>query len=75
MEGAVLFYKKACLYCHQISGNGGRTGPDLSHVALRLSPNEMTTRIINGGDKMPAYGGMLTQEELKKLLVFLKSRK
>lgn len=75
MHGAVLFYKKACLYCHQIGGNGGQTGPDLSRVALRLSGDEMKTRIVNGGDKMPAYGGTLSQDELQKLLTFLKSRR
>jgi ubiquinol-cytochrome c reductase cytochrome b subunit len=73
--GATLFYKKGCLYCHKINGNGGLNGPDLSHVALRLSPDQMTTRIVNGGDNMPAYGGMISNEQMQKILTFLKSRK
>jgi ubiquinol-cytochrome c reductase cytochrome b subunit len=75
VHGGALFYKKGCLYCHRIEGQGGLKGPDLSHVNLRLSPEEMTVRIINGGNNMPAYGGILTQQQLHEILAFLKSRK
>ncbi|HVV55808.1 MAG TPA: cytochrome b N-terminal domain-containing protein, partial [Mucilaginibacter sp.] len=74
IAGAHLFYRKGCLYCHKIDDRGGITGPNLSHVALRLSPDEMITRIVNGGDKMPAYGGILTKDQLSSILSFLKSR-
>lgn len=73
--GAVLFYKKGCLYCHKIEGDGGLKGPDLSSVALRLSPDEMTTRIVNGGENMPAYGGILTRAQMDKIVAFLKTRR
>lgn len=75
VHGGVLFYSKACLYCHRINGDGGLKGPDLSRVGLRLAPEEMTIRIINGGDNMPAYGGILSKDQLNALLAFLKSRK
>ncbi len=75
MAGADLFFKKGCLYCHSISGDGGHRGPDLTKVADRLTKDEMTIRIVNGGGNMPAFGGSLTKDELKKILAFLNTRK
>lgn len=75
LAGGLLFYQKACLYCHRISGYGGLKGPDLTHVGRRLSEHEIEIRIINGTSEMPAYGPSLTKEELNKLLAFLKTRK
>jgi ubiquinol-cytochrome c reductase cytochrome b subunit len=74
IHGAALFYEKGCLYCHKIKGKGGLTGPDLTTVGLRLNTTEMNIRIVNGGDEMPAYGGMLRQDELAALVAFLQSR-
>ncbi len=74
-QGADLFYKKACLYCHTISGYGGKRGPDLSTVADRLTTDEMKIRIVNGGKYMPPYGPNLSSDELHKIICFLKTRK
>lgn len=75
INGAALFYKKGCLYCHRIDGQGGLKGPDLSAVALRLSPGEIDIRIVNGGSNMPAYGGILTKKDLSSIIAFLNTRK
>lgn len=75
IAGSRLFYDKACMYCHKMGKNGGLTGPDLTHVARRLTEDELELRIINGGDNMPAYGRSLKSDELKKLVAFLMSRK
>ncbi|HVW13362.1 MAG TPA: cytochrome b N-terminal domain-containing protein [Mucilaginibacter sp.] len=75
VRGADLFFKKGCLYCHSVGGQGGLTGPELSHIALRLSTDQMKTRVVNGGDKMPAYGGILSNEQMQEILAFLSSRK
>ncbi len=74
-HGADLFYSKACLYCHTINGKGGERGPDLTHVADRLTGEEMTIRIVNGGTNMPPFGPMLTDKELKDVVAFLETRK
>ena len=74
-RGGMDFNDKGCLYCHKISGNGGLRGPDLTHIGDRLSANELTWRIMNGGLNMPGYGGTLTNVELSDLVTFLKSRK
>ncbi|HVU94267.1 MAG TPA: cytochrome b N-terminal domain-containing protein [Puia sp.] len=75
VRGASLFYRKACLYCHKIEGQGGDTGPDLSAVARRLTADELKLRLVNGGRNMPAYGGLMTNDELKALVEFLQTRK
>jgi ubiquinol-cytochrome c reductase cytochrome b subunit len=73
--GAELFSRKACIYCHTISGYGGRRGPDLTTVGDRFSKDQLTIKIANGGENMPAYGATLTQKELNDLVQFLSTRK
>lgn len=75
MKGVHLFYSKGCEYCHQIGKLGGKTGPDLTLVGRRLDVNELRIRIVNGGADMPAYGGMLTRDEMNDLVAFLQSQK
>ncbi|HUZ47566.1 MAG TPA: cytochrome b N-terminal domain-containing protein [Terriglobia bacterium] len=74
-EGGILFHKKGCEFCHSIAGQGGHRGPDLTFVADRLTPAQMTIRIVNGAQLMPAFGGILTSEQLDDLVAFLKTRK
>ena len=74
-HGYDLFFDKGCQYCHRIEGQGGLRGPDLTEVGERLSPDEMTIRIVNGGYNMPAFGGSLSNEELDDIVAFLRTRK
>lgn len=74
-SGKNLFQEKACLYCHSINNQGGKVGPDLTHVANRLNEQQIIIRIVNGAKNMPAYGGSLSSEELNELVAFLKTRK
>jgi ubiquinol-cytochrome c reductase cytochrome b subunit len=74
VHGAQLFNMKGCEYCHTIGGSGGARGPNLTTVGSRLTREQLTTRILNGGQNMPAYGGTLTPQELDDLLAFLQSR-
>lgn len=73
-EGAQLFYKQGCENCHAIAGQGGHRGPDLTTVADRLTNEQMTVRILNGGTNMPSFGSILKPQELTLLLTFLESR-
>jgi len=75
LAGSVLFQQKACVYCHQIEEYGGHVGPNLTHVGNRLNEQQMQIRIVNGSDNMPAYGASLSNDELTKIVAFLKSRK
>jgi mono/diheme cytochrome c family protein len=43
-------------------------------VADRLGSTEMIIRIANGGVNMPAFAGMLTPDEVDRLVAFLQTR-
>ncbi|MBV9771852.1 MAG: cytochrome b N-terminal domain-containing protein, partial [Bryobacterales bacterium] len=73
-QGAALFFRQGCEYCHTIEGQGGERGPNLSTVADRLTTEQMTIRILNGGTNMPAFAGILKPDELTNILAFLATR-
>ncbi|WP_029917490.1 cytochrome b N-terminal domain-containing protein [Pelobacter seleniigenes] len=73
-RGGLAFSKRGCLYCHTISDQGGRRGPNLTTVGNRLTAQQMTIRILNGGYNMPAYGGILKAKDVEDLVAFLQSR-
>jgi ubiquinol-cytochrome c reductase cytochrome b subunit len=75
VRGVHFFYTKGCEYCHRINGYGGRAGPDLSIIGNLLSRQQLTLRIVNGGNNMPAFGGTLSKEELGDLVGFLSQQK
>lgn len=74
-NGLNLFYKKGCQYCHRINGVGGKRGPDLSLIARSWNPQQLKVQITNGALNMPAYGGILTKNEMNDIVSFLMTRK
>jgi ubiquinol-cytochrome c reductase cytochrome b subunit len=73
--GATLFVRRGCWACHTVRGTGGLAGPDLTFVGDRLSPDQLTTRILNGGRNMPAFASTLTPQEVDQLVAFLRRLK
>jgi cytochrome c oxidase subunit 2 len=90
VRGRELFFANGCNACHTIRGTSaaGVIGPDLTHVGNRLSigagtlPNQIESLVqwiartehAKPGVLMPPFG-MLPQEELKALAVYLKGLK
>ena len=74
-QGVQLFYFRGCEYCHRINNYGGEKGPDLSEVEKRLSAEEIKLQLVSGSKNMPAYGGILSREELNILVYFLSNPK
>ncbi len=74
LEGAATFHARGCQYCHVALGRGGRYGPDLTEVAMRISPQEIAVRIVQGfRADMPAYRDILSQDELDGIIAFLQA--
>jgi ubiquinol-cytochrome c reductase cytochrome b subunit len=74
LHGADRFHAKGCGYCQAIAGNGGRRGYDLTSVADRLTDQQITLRIVNGADNIPAFASSLKPQELIAIVAFLNSR-
>ena len=74
-QGQALFDQEGCHNCHTIAGTGGLRGPNLTTVGNRLSSDQLTWRILNGGNNMPAYNTLLTPAQLNQLVVFLSAMK
>ena len=46
-QGKAMFAASLCLSCHQIKGEGGVAGPDLTQVGSRFTTKDMLEAIIN----------------------------
>jgi ubiquinol-cytochrome c reductase cytochrome b subunit len=70
-QGALVFQAKQCHNCHALGGQGGRRGPALDAVAVRLTQDQLIRQVIQGGGNMPAYGKNLSPAETTALVSFL----
>ncbi len=72
-RGALVFQAKQCRNCHSLDDMGGKRGPALDRVALRLTPDQLIRQVIQGGGNMPAYGKNLSPAETTALVAFLET--
>src|SRR6185437_2695897 len=72
-RGAAVFDASGCRHCHTIGNVGGHRGPDLSDIGQRSSEAAIRQQIVNGSKIMPAFGTVLQQDELRDLIVYLRS--
>jgi ubiquinol-cytochrome c reductase cytochrome b subunit len=72
-RGALVFQAKQCHNCHSLGDAGGKRGPALDSVALRLTEDQLIRQVIQGGGNMPAYGKNLSPAETTALVGFLKT--
>jgi ubiquinol-cytochrome c reductase cytochrome b subunit len=76
LQGALVFQNKNCRNCHALEGIGGRRGPDLTTVGIRLTEGQLIDQVSNGtpgGGNMPAYGKQMLPNEMAALVDFLVS--
>ena len=45
-RGAAIYREKACKSCHMTGGEGGRLGPDLSHIGLNYSREQLRESLL-----------------------------
>lgn len=72
-QGALVFQVKQCHNCHSLGDEGGKRGPALDAVALRLTQDQLIRQVIQGGGNMPAYGKNLSPAETTALVAFLET--
>ncbi len=78
--GRTLYRQEGCFMCHQLDGQGGKVGPDLTHEGKRgrtdawLIGHFKDPSAYSRGSIMPAFKN-LTDRQLQALTTFLQSQK
>ena len=70
-QGALVFEEKQCRNCHSLGGLGGLRGPALDSIATRMTEDQITRQVLQGGGNMPSYGNALNPAETTALVRFL----
>jgi ubiquinol-cytochrome c reductase cytochrome b subunit len=73
IQGALVLQAKQCRNCHSLGGSGGRRGPALDAVAVRMTRDQLVHQVLQGGGNMPAYGKNLSPPETTALVAFLET--
>ena len=75
--GQLLFngYTKSeihCFECHDGSAKGTKYGPALGPRVASLTDDQLTSSIMNGKGKMPAFKGKLGDADVKDIIAWLR---
>ncbi len=73
--GAQLFQSTGCTHCHGETLGGTETAPTLRDVGRRLKPEAIADQIRHGGQAMPAFGDVLTEDQVTQLVAYLRKQK
>jgi mono/diheme cytochrome c family protein len=68
--GAAVFGEN-CSTCHGATGLGGNGGPDLTTMPLAQSEEGAIQQVTNGGGGMPAFEGVLSEEEIENVAAYV----
>ena len=69
VEGRKLFHDGTCQVCHQLWGQGGFLGPDLTNAASRVDETRLASLMTVGSGQMPAFN--YTDEQVRQMRAFL----
>jgi ubiquinol-cytochrome c reductase cytochrome b subunit len=80
IERAAFVFARYCIGCHIIDGEGGKDGPELSHIGSKHDAATLRRWItdpvsVNPDAEMPAFGMRLTPEQLEAISAYLASRR
>jgi ubiquinol-cytochrome c reductase cytochrome b subunit len=80
MERAAAVFARYCIGCHVIDGEGGKDGPELTHIGSKHDAATLRRWItdpesVNPDADMPAFGMRLTPDQLDAIAAYLASRK
>jgi len=64
-------FEHNCIYCHGIDGK--KTYREAADLSLSVKDASLTSAIIRNGSnkKMPAYGGLLSQQEIQNVATYV----
>ena len=71
LTGRELWHANACQVCHQVYGQGGFLGPDLTNAASYLDNARLDLLLKEGSGQMPAFG--FTDEQVAHMAAYLKA--
>jgi ubiquinol-cytochrome c reductase cytochrome b subunit len=75
-----ILVNRFCLNCHRVEGVGGKDGPALSTIGLKLGADQIEMRIIDpkvvqADAKMPALGDKISPEDIKRIAAWFAAHK
>ena len=73
-EGADI-YRARCASCHGSAGEGGPIGPPVDSPDMwdELGEEGVRAVIVDGAEGMPAYGDVLTDDEVDAVVAYLRA--
>jgi nitric oxide reductase subunit C len=71
LRGRRIFHRGSCQVCHQLYGQGGCLGPDLTNAASRVDDTRLASLLTVGSGQMPAFH--LTAPEIADVRAFLEA--
>lgn len=74
--GANLYRSTGCEHCHGSGGLGAPKGPPLVGKPFRKewTAEKIKNQLILGGKKMPAFSDDLSDDDIAKLIVYLRAK-
>ena len=70
-EAGTVVFSENCSTCHGATGHGGNGGPDLRTMPLAQSEEGAIQQVTNGGGGMPAFKGVLSEEEIENVAAYV----
>lgn len=66
-------YQQHCQHCHAADGTGVAGTPPLDRNALMQSDNQLLQVLQQGKGTMPAYLGLLDEEQLRDVIAYMRT--